>query len=262
MDADAFGLLKNKVALVVNSCDAYSDAWSFFNFYFNRYWPDCPFPIYFLSNTLINDNKQFISLTTNQYTNWSQEIKAGLNQINCEYFIYLQEDYFLTQKINNEIIIDIASYAVKEKIDYLGLIKKTKNTIPFNKKVNVIETQSIYCTNLQAALWNKVAFLSLLNPAENAWDFEMNSIKRSQHLKLFNVTTDFITILYPEYTAIYKGKWTNPAVKILKQNGFFIDTNTRKIENFLESIKRKYYEKMPVFLRHTLDWLIKKYQFN
>ena len=41
----------SQYAVVVSSCDAYSDAWKPFFKLFFKYWSDCPFPIYLVTNT-------------------------------------------------------------------------------------------------------------------------------------------------------------------------------------------------------------------
>jgi len=36
--------------VLIASCDAYSDAWAPFFALMKKYWPDCPYPIYLISN--------------------------------------------------------------------------------------------------------------------------------------------------------------------------------------------------------------------
>ena len=41
--------IKNKFAILIVSCDKYSDLWDPFFKLFFKFWPDCPFNIYLLS---------------------------------------------------------------------------------------------------------------------------------------------------------------------------------------------------------------------
>src|SRR6185295_6926288 len=45
------------VAIVVSSCDAFFDAWRPFVFFFQKYWPDCPFETHLIVNRLRVESK-------------------------------------------------------------------------------------------------------------------------------------------------------------------------------------------------------------
>ncbi len=46
------GHTNSELAILVCSCDKYADVWEPFFKLFFKFWPDCPYPIYLLSNYL------------------------------------------------------------------------------------------------------------------------------------------------------------------------------------------------------------------
>lgn len=66
--------IKNKFAILIVSCDKYSDLWNPFFKSFFRFWPDCPFDIYLLSNYKSIDMPQVNSLLIDEDISWSDNL--------------------------------------------------------------------------------------------------------------------------------------------------------------------------------------------
>ena len=88
--------MKDKTtALLISSCDAYEDLWEpFFTFLF-RYWPDCPYPIYLITNHLSYPDSRVQTILSGDDKGWATNMRYALEKINSSHIIYLQDDYFI-----------------------------------------------------------------------------------------------------------------------------------------------------------------------
>src|SRR5882724_5366514 len=84
-------------ALVISSCDAFSDVWEAYFTFLHKYWPDCPYRIYLLTDKKIYSDSRVTTLALGEYgTGWAPRIIDGLKRIPEKYVLYVQEDYLLT----------------------------------------------------------------------------------------------------------------------------------------------------------------------
>src|SRR4051812_43328145 len=111
----------NNCAIVVPSCDAYEDAWlPFFSFFF-KYWPDCPFPVYLITDSKIYPDNRVKTLALGKDYGWADNMKISLDKIPEEYFIYFLEDVFITKKVDTSRILRFLELAKKENVSCLRL---------------------------------------------------------------------------------------------------------------------------------------------
>ncbi len=262
--------MNHTTAILVLSCDKYSDVWSPFFAFFKKYWNDCPFPIYLGTNTAPFNFTGVQQVFSQKKTTWSDELQVILNQIPEKYVIIILEDYFIYKPvINNDLfkIIDVmeaynAAYtklgAFPKKYDELWPHKPMSN----EPTLGIIEKGSKYRVCLQTAIWNKDILLNLLNPTENPWQFELEASKRSDSLgnPFLCVTADptkkIVHGPIPYYcTALSAGKWMRGAVRLCKKENIAIDLTQRPIESLKEELTRKMYIALPITFRKVIDYL-------
>jgi len=223
--------LKDKCAIFVSSCDAFSDAWEPFFILFFRYWPDCPFPIYLISNQLKYDDSRVSTINIFPDKGWASNMTEALNRFPYPYFIYFQEDYFLKNSVDNQKIWDLFDIMVKENAACLRLYPSPKPDKPFKnyQSVGLINKNTPYRVSLQSAIWNTEIFKKLLIPGESGWDMEHSG---SGHSNL--IENPFLCAKNPaiDYycTGIVKGKWNYGAIKFLEKEGIEIKESGREIE--------------------------------
>lgn len=221
------------------SCDSYHDVWHPMTFSIDKFWPDCPFPLYLCSENKEFKHSKIKNLRTGRPMGWSKMLINILKQLDTPNVIYLQEDYILKGKIDTNSILELLEFYEKENAAYLRLIPFPRPDRIVNKHLNVgiIDKMSSYRTSLQAAVWDRKVLLSLLDENENGWEFERNSVKRSSEEDRNFFSVDINSQLpnknhhkYPlDYysTAILQGKWQKEGVKILSRAGIPIDTTLR-----------------------------------
>ena len=101
--------VSKNLTIIVNTCDDYSDVLSIFFKSFEKWWPDCPYPI--VINT---ESKQYSSLypaTTYTYQlnsnkdDWGGRLLSTLSQIKTDFVLMTYDDYILEDKVEIEKII-------------------------------------------------------------------------------------------------------------------------------------------------------------
>ena len=262
-------------AILILSCDKYADVWEPFFLFFKKYWSDCPFPVYLGTNQKQFSFYKVKQIFSNRNTTWSDELKVILEQIPEKYIIIILEDYFIYESVNNDKISEIIEVMKKNDAAYmkLGAFPAKYNelwpytTLSGADDIGVIAKDSKYRLCLQTAIWNKDVLLSLLNPTENPWQFEIEGSKRSNF-----IDNPFLCIIADpskkvvhgpiQYycTALSAGKWMRGAIRLCEKENIPIDLTIRPVESLFEELKRKIYIGLPIPLRKMVDYT--KYKVN
>jgi hypothetical protein len=234
------------LSIFIASCDAYTDAWpAFFHFFF-KYWPDCPYPIYLATQTKVFSDARVTTLTTNEI-DWAVNVRRALEQINTEYILYLQEDYFLRGPISNEVIERLKNTLISNQAACLRLYPAPGPNQKFKNETEIgaIKPNTSYRLSLQAALWHKQTFYDLIRENESPWQLEDLGSKRTNSL-----TTPFLSVyskkLFPYVcTAIVKGKWTYDALFFCQAENFPLAVEPRGLEKY-STYRRRQHRSWPV----------------
>jgi|WetSurMetagenome_2_1015567.scaffolds.fasta_scaffold13489_3 hypothetical protein len=241
-------------AIIVSSCDGYCDAWEPFFTLFFRYWPDCPYPIYLISNKKKYQDKKVETVAVDPDQGWSGNLLIALSRISARYIIYFQEDYFLRAKVDNKKIAEALALAEETDAAYLRLFPCPGPDMSYQNHpdIGLISQNAEYRNSTQTAIWNRQTLSSLLRKGESGWDFETGGGRERSRL----VNKPFFTYRQPviDYfcTAIVKGKYVYNLSAFARQEGIKLDRRARKMENFfqylirLSGIKNKLYD----FIHH------------
>lgn len=248
---------EKELAILVLSCDKFSDAWQpFFNMFF-RYWQDCPYTIYLFSETKNFNHPRVKTITSGKVMSWSSCLKWALENIKEKYVLFLLEDYIFLKPVDTNRIEKCFSILKETDSNYLRLFPCPGPDVPLEgyAGIGVIKPESPYRTCTQAAIWKKDAMLAIIDPEESGWDYELNSVERAKKLE-----GNFLCVEVDEKgdpleegdypityycTAINRGKWRREAVKIIRKHGFKVDLKARPQESlkekFLRVVRRKYH---------------------
>jgi hypothetical protein len=159
-----YDVMNPEVAVVVSSCDKFSDLWEPFFTLFWRYWPDCPFPVYLISNSAVCWHERVSKMPVGQDRQWASNIRYVLGQLPQKYFIYLQEDYLLRKRVDAKRINELIDYMDRVGAGYLRLFPTTGPDRVLDRQlgVGVIEPGAPYRVSLQAAIWCRETLEGLL----------------------------------------------------------------------------------------------------
>ena len=267
--------MRKDIAILVSSCDKYSDVWKPFFLFFNKYWSNCPFPVYLGTNTQKYDHPGVTQIFSNKITSWTDELETILKQIPEKYVVIILEDYFIYKQVDNDFLISVAETMDAHEAAYTKLAafpKKYNQLWPHkplldNPKIGAIEKGAKYRLCLQTAMWNKEILLSLLNSDENPWQFEINASIRSNKLPnpfLCVIPDSKINYVHGPITyhctALTGGKWMKGAIELCKKEGIDIDISTRPVESMKEYIYTKLYIASPLTVRKGIDYIKNRFK--
>ena len=235
------------LSIVIASCDKYSGLWSpFFTLLFKN-WPTLSksnnkspnkIPIFLIAN-----KKEFYDpivkniLFPNEIS-WSDNMLGALSQVKTKYILYLQEDYFLTAPVNEELLEQMLDYVKANNAAYLEIAafnnsaQQVKPLIIGKDSINLAEfsKHSPYRTSLQAGIWDKEVLSWLIKSGETAVEFEQISSKRSegmQRLFLAHVAVENDPIKY--INAVVGGLLLKSALDHLSSQGIIFDPKSQSL---------------------------------
>jgi len=229
----------NKVAFLVVSCDSYSDVWDIFFNNLTKFWPDCPYDVYLQSNFKdFHSDKGVKTLKVGKDKSWSDGLIKALSQLqNYEYVLLALEDLIINDFVNTETVKAAAENIIVINGNYLTLVNEPMPDKGFNCLFGEISQGAMYRSTATFALWNRNTLIKLLDPKENAWEFEKIGSQRSNSYPgFYAVYTDY----FPYLNAVIKGKWTYEAMKYFDKNNIAFNVTREKMTMF-EWIKFRIY---------------------
>ncbi|WP_018616307.1 hypothetical protein [Segetibacter koreensis] len=182
---------KNKVALLVHSCDRYEFLYKGFEFFFSRHWNfDIPCNYYFATEEkrVTIDGFQNIQSGKGQ---WTDRLSILLKKIPENYILYFQEDMWLNKDVNTNFFTQLFELTIRENWQQVKLhsseVYKTIPTSFFIEGFNIAQLDnaaSDYLMSHQVTLWNKNFLMEQIKKSEHPWRNERRGTKR---LKKLNV---------------------------------------------------------------------------
>ncbi len=209
------------ISMVVSSCDAFFDAWRPFAFFFRKYWPDCPFPVYLITNELQVRSDRIQPIAVGPDQGWATNMQLALQQIRTPYVLYFQEDYFLTEPVREAHLARDIAFAFEQDAASFCLSDLALLEPEFarpGEQFRQVPVESTGRTRLQAAIWRREALLSAIVPGENAWQMEACGSARTRDLKIFSYTSPEVPIRYL-MSGIVRGLWTPEALALCRADG-------------------------------------------
>lgn len=231
--------------VLVSSCDAYDDLWYPFFTILKKQWPE-------LSNYNIVLNtesksyhyeglhiKCFELYSVGKKITWGKRLIETLERIDSKYIIFLLDDFFLTDRVDQSKIDKCVDYLEKDNNISVFQLHSTFDKRGVRSKdyagFELRSKDGKWRLNTQAAIWRREKLVSYIRPHESAWDWEVYGSERSRRY-----TEDFYVLSEEEKSvfsyeaawggAIHRGKWTPYAVVLCNQYGIDIDFEIRGYE--------------------------------
>lgn len=172
--------LSDKITVLVNSCDSYSDLWNPFFTLLNRYLPQKDFHI--LLNT---ENKDYCFAGLNiecvhpkdSSCQYGQRMIEALDHVRTKYVMVLLDDFFIRKPLDIKKLENIVKWMDEDK----HIVSFLQNPIhPYyeynNNKCDGfmrVPPGRSYTLNLQAGLWRLDKFKKTWRPNINPWEYEL-----------------------------------------------------------------------------------------
>ena len=236
------------VALLVISCDKYSDLWDdFFNLK-ERFWPDCRLKCYLATDSREYSREGVEVIHFGNERNWTKCVRIALQSIESPYVLTMLEDAFVFCNIDNAVVENDISFVISHKVDYLCLEIKRRfepqKMELFAPNIRVITPHQKYGVDTAAAIWNKEYYLRKLSIVDcSAWQFEIDRCNEASSEKGITGLTLYddrapLNISMEEIVRL--GKFNPAAVKNYKKIGYIIDTKERGTLSWLVVFKERF----------------------
>jgi hypothetical protein len=182
---------KNEIALVVHACDRYRMLFKGFEYFFKKNWPAVKgINFYFLTEDIDYHSDLFANIKTGQ-AEWSDRLRAGLQQLSEPLVIYMQEDMWFKKPVDEKILKEILDFVMAENPLLLKLhSSEVYQTHPTGKifgglLLSRLSNQaSKYLMSHQVSIWNRKFLVSQLLRNEHPWRNERKATKRLKKLDL------------------------------------------------------------------------------
>lgn len=218
-------------AVMIYSCDAYSDIWYPFFTLFFRYW-DCPYPVFVASEseTCLIENVK----TVNSFGAWTERMRSALEQISSKYVICMCEDMFFRRSVRQEVIDACITYMENNpRIACFNFEKEYGWIQPseypsFGKK----PLGNHYQKSCQPTLWRRSALIELMGEDQSAWEWEMSSAPDKYDYYIWTGNEKDLVFEYGyhnnQWFGIQKGRWVkHDVVPLFAREGIDIDFGRR-----------------------------------
>lgn len=244
-----------QLAVFVNSSDGFRDCWNPFFRFFEIYGGVLrSLPLYLNTERARFSYEGFDVRSTCVWPegearrpSWSECLTRALDAVREEHVLYLQEDYFLTQPVRDEVVEE-AQALLAGSAD-IGVVYLSKNgprverSRPFSGSFLEVCPPAHYLINTQAAIWRKDYLRSMARSWENAWMFEKFATLRARStsrriLKVTPETVEAGEVIRYVWSGVMKGKWKPECVELFRAHG--IDTNFEKRGFYREGSLLKY----------------------
>ena len=240
-------IASDRVAIVINSFDRYADCWLPLVHGFDKYWPDCPYSIYLVTNFRDFPHPGIRVLKVGEDTSWAQRLVDALEHVSSAYILYFQEDYWLTRPVDTERMESYVDAMESHDLNYLRLLAfpPPDRDFPADPRLGLISRDGEYRTSAQIAFWRRDVLLELLVPGESVWQFEIDGTRRSQtygdtfaSTKTHNGDPYYWGISYV-CTAINAGRWARAAKRYAAEEGLDVDFSNLPSETWWDDFKRR-----------------------
>lgn len=229
---------EHHLAVLVSSCDRFRDLWGPFFTLFWRHWPDCPFPVFLITNRETHADPRVTSLPVGEDRQWASNCLAALARVPHPYLLYLQEDYLLSGPVDTARIRQLLNCLSQRSAGYLRLLPNPgpDRRLPGHPDLGLIDPGSQFRTSLQAAFWRADVLTKLLVNGETGRDMEDLGSRRSAAL-----TCEFLSLRagrgagrrpplpYPLGGVVWNGCWTHAGLRLCRREGIALELAARPV---------------------------------
>lgn len=214
------------LAIVVASCDKYSDLWGPLFAQFFKCWPDCPYPIYLVANNLVFPDSRVTTLTAGDDVDWSTTIFSAISKLEHTHLLFWIDDAFLDKPVPSERVATLFADFQAREASFLRLRPNPRPSQWATPDIGILSSNAEYRVSLFASIWDMDILKLILRPGESAWQFELAGTERSRELPGFYCTSKEI---FSYLHGVERGIWIRSTAFRLQSLGHSIDFNRRSV---------------------------------
>ena len=225
------------MTLLIISCDNHKDVVEQYMHYLRINWPDCAFSVVVATEDCDISDSDSTIIKCGKGVLWTKEVLIALNHIDTKYVLMTVDDFYISRKINSEIIFDALSFMENNKIKYYRIPRadrsiKKKDLYPGQTYVSKVRKNVPYSVSIGSAIWEKEELISILGDGtQSAWQIEDHFTK---------IAIDSGPGYYDGYASdarsfmqcahmVTNGKWIPSGLRLMKKRGYIVDLGKRPI---------------------------------
>ena len=167
--------------LFIPTCDKYLQGVEALLITLTKYWKDQTIVILGYNSPQFNlpENVTFHSMGTDRGTKeWSSDLRKYFENIQDEFFIYINDDTLILDNVDTNIISELIKELRPEvgRVSLTGCVANRPYSI-LKKRTDYDLIQSSqradYRISTQYSIWNREYFLKYLTPGLTPWEFEL-----------------------------------------------------------------------------------------
>lgn len=217
-------ILKEKMTMLILSCELFSDLWDAHVKQLETYWPGRQMDTYIVTDAEHPVDFEHVKvMATGAGLEFSQRLAIALDEIDTEYVLITLDDYFLRKPVSSEQIAGLVSMMDAEKLDYLRLFKHPQKArgerLKDYRKVFWIKTEQGYSVNLYSGIWRRDFMRQTVRDIRDPWRFEVSLARIATELKArcaVSLNREFVIL-----DVVRKGKILNKANRYLKKRDLY-----------------------------------------
>lgn len=220
----------HKLVMLVLSCDGYSDLWDdFFNLK-EKYWPDCPYDWYVVTESQDYSRIGVEVIKCGKDLDWAGRLRYAIHTIDSKYYGIYLEDYFISAKVDSSIISELLDVMDNNAVTYINTsdvfysIISMREKEYFQKYLIKIPNDKKYGLSTESGIWEKSFLLSKLgNNDYSAWQFEIDRVLEaasSEGLGGFNLCDERMPFHVSVKPVVIQGKIYPAARRFFARQGY------------------------------------------
>lgn len=223
---------RQELAIVGIFWDGYYDVWEDFLELKERFWKNCPYPLYIVNQTKdLNYAKDYevTVIHAGDDAEYSKKVRCAIDAIDAQYYLLLLDDFFFSKHLDGAVLEDRIQFMKENHLSYYSMplpeFMDECNGSSFKglSHVQNIETSKEYTLSCQPAIWEREFLRKSVGAGNyNAWVFEgMYAKSKISHTKEFldQCKIDVSNVLGLIHGAL-QGKMIPPTIEKLRQLGY------------------------------------------
>ena len=263
--------VNKQLSILVLSCDNYSDLWDDFFKLKEKFWPDCPYHWYVVTESKDYQRENVGVIKCGKELNWAGRFRKAVQTVDTPLVGVFLEDYYINATIDNERIRGLVDFSIEKGVDFLDLGNVFKHKINqpnkqyFADHLMIIDKHLRYGLDTAAAIWKKEYLLEKLGEGDySAWKFEADRCTEAASEEGYNgliLVDDRISFNVSEIPVVVQGMFYPPIIEDFCKRGYEIDTSKRKIMSGYQRFKydfKRWCAKIP-FGHKFMKWFGTKF---
>ena len=232
----------NRVALLVVSCDRYSDLWEPCFRLLDKYWPERSRATYLMTNTMDFTWPGVTVIQVGEDVSYADNLRHAIARIPEAWILLWLEDLLICEPVNNDRVMTMIGAAQRRKAGYL----KLSPDMPLSydaaaaDEVGPLPKGVRYRAAIGASLYHRPTLERLLIPGASAWDLDRSNV-------CDDLPEDFLALTVagarkppvPYVNALIKGRWSFGTRSFLKSEGLSAHLGHRRGESVRSLVYRK-----------------------